>query len=452
MGITKYKEGSVRELLVMGLPLMLSQFSLLSMIFVDRLLLAHYSTAALNAAVNSTTLGWAIVVAWFVLCAMSEVFVAQYNGAGDRDKIGEPVWQMVWIGILSILFFIPAGIYGPKLIYGLSEMYAMERDYLRWLLFFGWGFTIQAALTGFFIGQGKTALITILSVVANLVNIVLDYAFIFGVEGWIPSMGVKGAAIATSTGGMFQALVLAIVFLNRKHREQNATDRYQIQPKLMWKMLKVGFPPAVFELVEILGFAGYYWLMKLAGDDYITVAGICQSVVILFFFFTDSIYKSVMAIVGNMIGAGKQYLVSDVMRAGYRLHFCFFLLMFLSVMFFTEQIISVFLPNIDPEQFLRLHDLLTISLYSISFYMLFQGFRMMYGGALTAAGDTLFLMISGSIAIWVFLVAPIYWLVLKGNGSPILGPYICAGYGVVTYLINYARYQHGSWKTINLRA
>ena len=97
MALTKHDEGSTRELWSLSIPLILSSFSLMLMFFVDRLLLARYSTDALNAAVHAGTFGWAFIFGGVSLCNIAEIFVAQYNGAGEKSKLGEPVWQMIWL-------------------------------------------------------------------------------------------------------------------------------------------------------------------------------------------------------------------------------------------------------------------------------------------------------------------------------------------------------------------
>src|SRR5258706_90143 len=122
MALTKYEEGSLRELCAIAFPLMISSFSAMTMFFVDRLMLAHYSTEAFNAAVSSMTLGWSFIFGWLILGSISEVFVAQYNGSGQKDRFGEPVWQMIWLGIISIAFFIPFSWWVSPMIYSTPQM------------------------------------------------------------------------------------------------------------------------------------------------------------------------------------------------------------------------------------------------------------------------------------------------------------------------------------------
>src|SRR5271163_4406056 len=105
--LTRYPEGSIRELWTISLPLMVSTLAMLFMIFTDRIFLAHYSIGALNASVNAGTLAWAFMAGLGMVTAMSEVFVAQYNGAKLPKRIGSPVWQMIWFSLFSVSLCIP---------------------------------------------------------------------------------------------------------------------------------------------------------------------------------------------------------------------------------------------------------------------------------------------------------------------------------------------------------
>ncbi len=412
MTLTKYKEGSFSELLSIALPLMLSSFSMMLMLFVDRLLLAHYSTAALNSAVNASTLGWALLFGWVVLANITEVFVAQYHGAKQLDRMGEPVWQMLWLSVASSLFFIPMAIWGVDWIYKSPDA-EMERTYIRWMLIFGPTYAAYGALSGFFVGQGKTKLITILAVIANVLNALLDICLIFGIEGIIPSMGIQGAAIATSIGSIFQTVVLLYFFLKKENREKYGTGDLRFQPKIFWQCFKIGSPGAVFALVEILGWAIFYNMMTMVSKEHITIAGICQSLFILLLFFAEGVSKAATAITGNLIGAKRSWFIPKVLKSGLQIHLIFLCFAILLFTLFHQVLIDQFLPNATPEYIASIEDALMNCLYATLIYMFLEGVRWLLSGILTAAGDTTFLLIAGSFSIWILLVAPVYIFVVK---------------------------------------
>ncbi|MCI0618045.1 MATE family efflux transporter, partial [bacterium] len=154
--LTHYPEGSIRELWKISLPLMISTLASLFMIFTDRIFLAHYSIEALNASVNSGTFAWALMAGIGMITAMAEVFVAQYNGARHYKRLGVPVWQMVWFALFSTFFFLPIAIWGAPAIFGGDRYADLEIGYFRLLMIFSPGYALMMALSGFFIGRGKT--------------------------------------------------------------------------------------------------------------------------------------------------------------------------------------------------------------------------------------------------------------------------------------------------------
>ncbi|BBI17934.1 MATE family efflux transporter [Neochlamydia sp. S13] len=447
MALTKYQEGSFRELFSISLPLMLSSFSMMLMLFVDRLLLAHYSTAALNSAVNASTLGWGLLFGWVVLTNITEVFVAQYHGAQQLNRMGEPVWQMIWLSLFSFLFFIPMAIWGSEWFYGSSPETAMERTYMRWMLLFGPTFAAYAALSGFFVGQGQTKLITLLAIGANVINVFLDISLIFGIEGVVPSMGILGAAIATSLGSLFQMLVLFYFFLKKENREKKGTGNFYFRPLAFWQCFKIGSPGAMFALIEIMGWAAFYQMMTRLSEVHITIAGICQSLFMLLLFFAEGVSKAATTICGNLIGAKRTWFISHVLKAGIRIHLLFLLVISTLFVYFHPLLIDQFLPYATPEYRAFIEIKLMNCLYATLIYIFFEGIRWLLSGILTAAGDTTFLLIAGSLSVWILMVAPVYFFVVKIQASVEVALYFWLLFSIGSVIIYYWRYASGLWKS-----
>ncbi len=447
MTLTRYKSGSFLELVSLAFPLMLSSLSIMAMFFVDRLMLAHYSTEALNAAVTASTYGWAFVASWMVLASIAEVFVAQYNGAGSKEKIGEPVWQMVWLSLLSSLFFIPFAFYGGVVFW---EKKSIAQEYFFWMMLFGPSVPLYGALCGFFVGRGKMFLITVLAFLTNGINAFLDYALIFGIEGWIPSLGARGAAIATSGSSLFQAFILLFIFLSKSNRAEFGTGNWAFKLHSFLKCLKVGFPNALFVCIEVLGFAVYYALMAMMGEKYITIAGICQAVIILLYFFAEGVSKAATTVAGNLIGGKKISLISGVLKSGIKMHFLFLFIALILFFFFSDNLLHQFLPDLAEEKYLIYHEALSIGLFCMTFYLFFEGIRLLFSGLLTAAGDTIFLCWAGSLSVWIFLVLPIYLIVVLGKASVEVSCILFVTYSAICCVIYYTRYKSGKWKEITL--
>lgn len=447
MSISKYKEGSFRELLSIAFPLMLTSFSMMLMLFVDRLLLAHYSTAALNSAVNASTLGWAFLFGWMALANITEVFVAQYHGAKQLDRLGEPVWQMLWLAAASTFFFYPMATWGGEWIYGTSPETEMQRIYICWMMMFGPAFAAYGALSGFFVGQGKTKLITLTAIFANILNAILDVILIFGIPGLVPSLGIEGAAISTSIGSLFQMLVLLFVFLKKENRLHFGTDRFHFQPREFFQCFRIGAPGALFALVEVFGWALFYSMMTYVSQEHITIAGICQSLIIFLFFFGEGISKAATAIAGNLIGAKRIWFIPNLFKSGLCIHF-FFLCGILGLFaLFHEVFIDQFLPHATPEYIASIKDSLMTCLFISLLYVFFEGVRFLISGILTAAGDTTFLFIAGSLSIWVLMVIPVYVLVVQMHAPVEVAISVWLFFSICCAAIYYWRYRSDVWKT-----
>jgi multidrug resistance protein, MATE family len=452
--LTRYQEGSVRELWALSLPLMISVLASLCMIFTDRLFLSRYSLDALNAIANAGTLAWALMGGVGMITAMSEVFVAQYNGAQLYQRIGIPVWQMVWLALISYIIFIPLGLFSSK-IFSFSTNGALEAQFFSWMMFFGPSYAIMTAFAGFFIGRGKTKVLIVIAIIANILNILLDWLLIFGAPPYIPEMGVKGAAIATSCGYVFQTGMLAILFFRKRYRIEFGTTQWQFNLVEFKKCFKIGLPQGIFVALEIFGWAVFYWMMTSLSKTHITVSSICQSLWILFSFFGDGLCRGVTATAGNLIGSNRKEILYRVMRSALILHALFICIIASILLIDSKDVIHfLFFEHLDSisdqTTGVNLIETVRICLVLTFINLFFEGARWVFSGLLIAAGDTFFLMITGSLSVWVGLLLPIWAIVLRYQ-LPVEDAWLTASiYSLILFIVYAIRFKQGAWKKIDL--
>ncbi|MCH9611531.1 MAG: Multidrug resistance protein NorM [Chlamydiia bacterium] len=429
------------------------------MLFVDRLFLSHYSADAFNASAKAGTLAWSIIAGWMTLCGMAEVFVAQFNGAGQIKKLARPVWQMVYLALFSFAFFIPASTIGTKLIYGSSH--PNESLYFFWMMITGPLSAVFPALGAFYIGQGRTSVITYLAIFGNTINIILDPLFIFGYGGIFPELGVAGAAVATGIGSLVQVGIIVYLILQKKHREKYNTHDLSFDWQLFKNCLKVGVSPAFFVVLEVLGWAVFYHMMALVSPMHIFISSILQSIVILAIFFPMGLEKGMIAVTGNMIGAKNIDRVKTALRSAFIIVGGYVALMGIAFVFFGDWIAHAFLANssqveasvaeqmgnIDPN---LIFSTVKTGLIFIFVYITFESLRWVINGILTAAGDTNFLLYSGFLSIWLLMLTPTYFFVVKPKASMMNALYIWLFYSFSSFLILYFRYRYGKWKKIDI--
>ncbi len=423
--LTRYSEGGIKELWVISFPLMLSTLSMLLTNFVDRIFLTHHSLHALNTSVNASTLAWAFMSGIAMVTAMSEVFVAQYNGERKFKNIGSPVWQMLWVAAGSSLLCFPLALYGSPLFFQEKE----EIFCFRSLLLFTPSYALMIALYGFFVGQGKTRLLIWISAVSNGLAIWLDYLLIFGWSDWIPSLGVKGSSIAICFEYFFESTILLCIFLSKKNRLDFGTGNWRLQPTTMVRCLKIGLPQGVLCALEFFGWSCFYWMMTSLSEKHITLSSLCQSFTFLFSFFFDGVYRAVAAIAGNFIGAKRPHLIFKVLSSGFLL-LSYFFLVSLSLLFFNP-------VQVGPEWQSSLKTCMALSFL----YLFFDGMRWVISGLLIAAGDTLFLLFVGTLSLWLCLIIPTYAIVYRNHLAVEYAWGFSAAYTGLLFLICFCRFR-----------
>jgi multidrug resistance protein, MATE family len=436
----------IRQLWGMTFPLLLSSLSGMAMLFVDRLILAYYSLDAHNAAVESMNLGWAFLTGWIALANIAQIFVAQNFGAGQYRLLGQPVWQIIWLGVLSCFIFWPAAIWFPGIFFGPDPLYEMQRTYLFWMVIFGPAHVLFAGLAGFFIGQGKTFITSLTVLVGNVINTILCCVLVFGWDGYISSFGIQGSAISTNAAVLGQIIILGWAFLRQPNRELYGTKLWKWDPCLLGKCIKIGLPSAVFGILEVVGWVVFYQMMASLGEKHLTVAGIVQNILILFNFFGDGLSRAVAILSGNAIGANQPENVYKYVKAGFLLMSIFAVCLAIFLWATNEFIIDWFLRTAPDEKRMLFYPALVFGLANVVIYKYLEGIRLIMAGALTAAADTLFLLIGGTCSIWVFMVIPIYYFVKLQGASIEMALALCSLYTFLSASVYGWRFYSNAWQ------
>lgn len=448
--LTPYPEGSTRELCHLALPLMLTALSGSLMLVLDRIILGQFSTSAMNAAATVGMLCAIFQYGAMGISSIAEVFVGQYNGAKKHAQLGEPAWQMIWFSLLTFIVFIPLAFFSPKILIA-EQVYDEGLPYFQWLMAFGPTLAIIAALSAFFIGHGKTKLILVTTILANLTNAILDYFLIFGVEGLLLPMGTTGAAIATVISELLEVIILGFFFLNHHNRKTYGTNKWQFKSSTFLSCLKIGTPNAVGHIFEISAWSLVFSLLTGVGKDHLTVFTICQSILLLFLFTTDGMQKAIITLAANFIGSKKTTLVPTLLKSALIVQVYLSIVIAIPLILFPGLLINTFISTESPpENLTYIIGQIKIAFVWVLGFRFFDGIVWIYAGILTAGGDTKFIMVMNAISAWAFIILPFYFLIVYGGGSPQLAVFITFLYSVGNAACFYLRYKTHKWKSLRV--
>jgi len=106
------------------------------------------------------------------------------------------------------------------------------------------------------------------TILANVVNITLNYLLIFGAFGF-PKMGIVGAAVGTLVS---RVIMVAFIWylLKRKEKFESYVTHFNfrnIEKKVMKKIISLGFPSALQMFFEVAIFTAAIWLSGVLGKN-----------------------------------------------------------------------------------------------------------------------------------------------------------------------------------------
>ena len=137
-----------------------------------------------------------------------------------------------------------------------TEVVQLAIPYYKYVVWSILPFMLFAAFKQFLEGIGNTTISMIIVVFSNLLNVLLNYLFIYGKWG-APEMGAAGAGLATFISRLITPfLIIGYCIIHRRVRRYlNMLQRTRFMWKKVKELLKVGFPICVQMSLEGWTFA-----------------------------------------------------------------------------------------------------------------------------------------------------------------------------------------------------
>jgi MATE family multidrug resistance protein len=419
-----------------------------SLDIVNTVLVAGLGTAAVAGVGSGLQIMFFVLAALSALSVGSSILVAQAVGARDVVRASQLARQsMLWSVLLSLpLAVLGFWLAGPIIgIFGVdADVAQIGTDYLRVAM--GTVVVLVALLIGGGVlrGAGDSRTPMLVTLVANIVNVGLAYALIYGHFG-LPALGAVGSAWAAFVSrGLALALLLRALW--RGHNGVSIAGPGGWRPNwgVASKVLRLGIPSALEQVLLSTGFL--VLTIQVAQLGTATLAAQRIAIAALSFSFLPGIGfgLAATALVGQSIGARRPDSAASVGRIATTWAVLwmsgFGALIFLA----ATPIMRLF--STDPE-------VIAIGAGGLRVMALTQPFwavRMAGSGALRGTGDTRFPMLIGSLGIWAAVA--IVWVMLHtigGSLAAVWGAFLVTA--PVTALLTWRRFQgrlRGSLDTV----
>ncbi|MDA0747519.1 MAG: MATE family efflux transporter [bacterium] len=452
MGKRWRQEGGYREVLHLAIPLILSTGSWSIQEFTDRVFLSWYSRDAVAAALPAGLLNFALASVFIGTVSYVNTFVAQYSGAGRSHRVGPAVWQGMYLGLVAGLVILGVGMFS-KQIFDLvghdSQVRAMEVEYFRILCYMGPAITGIAAAS-FFTGRKKTGTVLCVNLFATGLNVLLDYAWIFGHWGF-PAWGIRGAAWATVVSHLAMSAIFVLLMFRRKEREAFATlSGWRPDLDLFRRMMRFGMPNGVQFALEMTSFSLFVLMVGQLGAVALAATNITFNINTLAFVPMLGMGLAVSTLVGQYLGRDRADLAERSTWSAFHIVLVYMGVMALGYVGFPKLFLMPYASGADPETFAQVWGLSTVLLRFVAFYILFDAMYIVFSAAVKGAGDTRFVMVASLLMSWSLMVIPTYVGVL------VLGKGLYAAWMSLSVYILVAgtcfmlRFRGGKWKKMRV--
>lgn len=278
MDNTLSKKFTFTSLLSFAIPNIIMMISLSMYIIIDGMFVSRLIGTTALSAVNMFYPAICFEMAIAIMIATGgSAIVARKMGEGKQKEAQNNLSFLIVIELLFGIFFAIIGnLFASNIIsfLGASSTQApLSITYAKIIFTFAPAFFLQTAFQTFFVTAGKPTLGLIVTILAGVTNIVLDYIFMAPLN-----MGVAGAAIATGIGYCIPAVVGIVFFLTAKNNSLHFV-RPKFDSRVMLQSCTNGSSEMVTNLANAATtFLFNYTLLQFYGED-----GVASITIILYF-------------------------------------------------------------------------------------------------------------------------------------------------------------------------
>ncbi len=446
------RRGGAAEVLAVALPLIISTGSWTVMNFCDRMFLLWNNPTAMAAALPAGMLHFSMICFPLGVASYVNTFVAQYQGAGRPERIGRAVWQGVLIGMATVPCILATAPFIEFLFRFAghpAELIPYETTYYQILTLSGGATVIASAQAAFFIGRGKTRPVMWIGVTSAMLNIGLDWLWIFG-RGGFPAWGIGGAAAATVVAQWYH--VIAYVVLMRRPRLEEAfrlRAGRRFDRVLFGRLIRFGGPSGLQMLVEVAGFTVFLLILGRLGPEAVQATTLAFNVNSVAFMPLIGLGIGITALVGQRLGENRPELAARTTWTGFVLATFYSGVFAVLYLCLPELFLMGHASGMDSEHFQRLQDVTVILLRFVAVYCFFDAVNLTFVATIKGAGDTRFILLTNLIISPACVAAT--WIGIRYFGWGLFWSWgILTGWIIALAIIYLTRFLQGHWRSMRV--
>jgi len=276
--------------------------------FIDIFVLSRYNDVAASAVSAANQIISICNLVFSIISGATAILISQSLGAQKRQSASQiAALSLLFSTVIGLVISALIALFHRPLLAALGAQGEILEYGCEYLLIVG-GFIFTQSLlnsvTAILRSHGHTRISMYVTAIMNLLNAVLDTAFVLGLFG-LPSLGVRGVAIATTLARVVGVAILCVMLFRHVEPLSIFSLLRPFPREEGKKILLVGLPSA-FESINYnvaqLVVTGIIFRF-LSDSDFITKTYF-SNIVIFFYVFSNSIAQGAQILVGYHMGNG----------------------------------------------------------------------------------------------------------------------------------------------------
>ena len=388
-----------KKIIKLSLPLFLAQFAQTAMGFVDTVMAGSVSSTDMAAVAVASSI-WLPCILFGVGVLMAIIpLTAQAHGANDILNIPKTGQQGLY---LSLLLSLPIGIilFNASIFMIMMDIETLLASitvrYLYAMIFAIPAFLLFQALRNYIEGLSLTKPAMVISFLGLLINIPLNWMFVYGKLG-APALGGVGCGVASAIVYWLMACTLAFyVYYTKKLRHYPLFKQFT-RPDLkhLFSIFKLGLPVAIAIFFEVTIFAAVAILVAPLGAVVVASHQIAINFSTMIFMLPMSIANAVSIRVGFNLGQQSNHGAKQASNAGLAIGLGLSIFTALLTIVFREKIAELYSHN--PEVIELAVTLILLS----AVYQCVDAIQVVAAGALRGYKQMNAIFIRTFIAYWI---------------------------------------------------
>ena len=448
------KNGDVKDVLVVALPMLLSMSFDTIMTFIDRLFLSKLGPAEMNAALGAGAVQLALTMFFTGAISYTTAMVAQRLGAKKTSDCARVFMQSVYLSLISVPLLyltIPLGHVAFGMEHLPADQLEYQKTYFNILMFGGIINLVRNAAPCFFSGIGETKIVMKAAFVGMIVNVACNFVLIYGL-GPIPALGVAGAAYGTLIGNLVSTIILFVKFFAKSCNSRfNTRSSFAFSWPLTRELLQKGIPSGVEMFLNMSAFQLMILMFHALGPDAATASSVMFNWDMVAYVPLMGLEVASTSLVGRYVGARDAAAATRSTYSGLKLGWGYSLIMGIFFVFLPGVLTDIFRPDVaeaSAEAIAIFDAARPMSIFMLriaTFYIFVEVLLVVYAGALRGAGDTVWVMFTCAIMNWcvsgaLYVAAYIFHLPAHYAWIAVVAVYSTAP------VIFWLRWKSGKWR------